>query len=66
MVNEVMETTTVTKDEQTHTAESANKAADEEDLWSLFHQYSDLRASYSDWLFKDIDTIIIETFLKRN
>ena len=44
----------------TDTAESANKAADE-DLLSLFDQYSDLMSSNSDWLFKDIDVVINET-----
>ena len=60
MVKEVMETVTVTDDEQADTAESANKTADEEDLLNLFNQYPDVMSSISDWLFKDIDVIINE------
>ena len=43
-----METITTTDDKQTDMAESASKVADEGDLLTLFHQYSDLMSSNSD------------------
>ena len=55
-LSEIMETIPMTNDKQTDTAESAHKAADE-DLLSLFDQYSDLMSSSWDWLSKDIDVI---------
>ena len=38
----------MTNDEHTYTTEWANKAADEEDLLSLFKQFSALMSSNSD------------------
>ena len=53
-------------EEQTDTAETVNKAADEEDLLSFFDQYSDMMSYKSDWLFKDIDIIINAASSERN
>ena len=57
-VNEAMEPITMMDDKQTDTAESAHKAANEEDLLSFFNQPSDLMSSSSDLLSKDIDAVI--------
>ena len=64
MVNEVIEIVTMTNDEQTDTAESANKAADKEGLLSVLDQCSDFMSSNVDWLFKDIDVAINEVSLE--
>ena len=49
-VNEVIEAITTMDDKQTDTMESVYKSADEEDLYSLFDQYSYLMLPTSDWL----------------
>ena len=55
-----MEAITTTDDKQTDTVVSVQKAADEEDLLSVFDQCSDLLSSNLDWLSKDISVVINE------
>ena len=58
-----METITMADDKQTDRAESVYKGTDE-DLMSLFDQYSDFKSPTSDWLSIDIALVINETSSK--
>ena len=49
VLNEVMEIITLTHDSHTDRAEPLHETADEEDLLSLFDQYSDLMSPNSDY-----------------
>ena len=64
MVNKVTENIPVTNDKQKDIVEAANKAANQEDLLSLFKQLSDSVSSNMDSLFKDTDVIINKASLE--
>ena len=53
-----METITLTHESPTDRAEPLHEAADEEDVMSLFNQYSNLMSPNSTWLATE-DVIII-------
>ena len=55
-----METIIMMDDKQTNTTESVHKLANEENLWSLFDQDSNLMLPTSSWLSTGITIVINE------
>ena len=65
LVKKVMETITSTHHSHTDRVEPLHKAANEEDLLSLFNQPTDLMSPNSDWLATEDAVIINEVFNRR-